>query len=125
MILILIAFCLLIILAFNFCQSENFETSDGKEQDEKEQDEKEQRFDKIFEKVDYYPNLYDNSLIKENIISELISTGIDKCNKECSGTCVEFGITGIAYCFNPIEKKYSRQFINHEFKKTGTESENQ
>jgi hypothetical protein len=27
--------------------------------------------------------------------------GIEKCLDNCSGKCVEFGITGIGYCFQP------------------------
>lgn len=25
--------------------------------------------------------------------------GIDKCLDECSGKCIEFGVTGVGYCF--------------------------
>lgn len=31
------------------------------------------------------------------------NSGINKCSKECKGNCVEFGLTGNAWCFNPIE----------------------
>ena len=46
---------------------------------------------------DIYKDLkkYENTLV-DNEVSEL---GIDKCLKDADCTCVEFGYTGIAYCF--------------------------
>lgn len=44
-------------------------------------------YDKLFDDVYYYPN--ENDWI----------TGWSKCKTECPGHCVEFGITGNAYCF--------------------------
>lgn len=44
--------------------------------------------------------------------------GLDKCLEYCNGHCVEFGQTGIAYCFpsaNPIKANYNtalRSFDN-------------
>lgn len=44
--------------------------------------------------------------------------GIDKCLENCKGNCLEFGVTGIAYCFprdNPIKANYNttlRSFDN-------------
>jgi len=29
--------------------------------------------------------------------------GIEKCIENCPGKCVEFGVTGIGYCFPPAE----------------------
>jgi hypothetical protein len=43
--------------------------------------------------------------------------GIDKCLEYCKGGCVEFGQTGIAYCFprdNPIKANYNTTMRNFE-----------
>ena len=31
--------------------------------------------------------------------------GIEKCLEGCPGRCIEFGITGIGYCFPPDERQ--------------------
>jgi len=40
---------------------------------------------------------FNNLVYYKNDENEL---GIDKCVKECDGNCVEFGVTGLAYCFS-------------------------
>jgi hypothetical protein len=37
--------------------------------------------------------------------------GLDKCLGKCDGTCVEFGVTGIAHCF-PANTPYNRNYYN-------------
>lgn len=59
--------------------------------------------DKIFENVVYYPNEYNKEYESAEEIGELVKRGIDKCYEECKGTCTEFGVHGIAHCFNPYE----------------------
>lgn len=43
--------------------------------------------DDIYEKTQQFDNSSDGRL------------GIDKCYENCKGNCVEFGITGFAFCF--------------------------
>jgi len=56
----------------------------------------------LFEDV----NMYES---EHNVDGEL---GLEKCIKKCKGMCVEFGMTGDAYCFPQdyadISKKYTR-----------------
>jgi hypothetical protein len=33
---------------------------------------------------------------------DLLETGWSKCKKECMGHCVEFGLSGFATCFQPL-----------------------
>jgi phage pi2 protein 07 len=49
------------------------------------------RDDDIFREIKTY----------ENTVNEY---GIERCLKECEGGCVEYGVSGVAYCF-PKEKK--------------------
>ena len=44
-------------------------------------------YDKTFDDVFYYPNEPDGV------------SGWDRCNSECPGRCVEYGINGTASCF--------------------------
>ncbi len=50
-----------------------------------------------------------DGLLFEDVDGEL---GLEKCIKKCKGMCVEFGMTGDAYCFPQdyadISKKYTR-----------------
>jgi hypothetical protein len=52
--------------------------------------------DPLFKDVIYY----ENDIIQFNkdgsIIGEL---GLSKCFKKCNGVCIEYGITGHAYCY--------------------------
>jgi hypothetical protein len=56
-------------------------------------------YDKMFDDVMYYPNLYDKDYKTGEEIGELISTGWQRCKSSCPSHCVEFGVTGNAYCF--------------------------
>lgn len=57
----------------------------------------------------YYNDVINQSNINEDaydIINQIdnidysnVKTGLDKCNKECSGTCFELGYAGIATCY--------------------------
>jgi len=52
-------------------------------------------YDKLFDDVVYIPNKY----VGDYPLNDIDILGIDKCLQECKGKCVEFGITGNAYCF--------------------------
>jgi hypothetical protein len=45
-------------------------------------------YDKLFNDVTYYPNDDDG-----------ITTGWMKCKQDCPGNCMEFFVSGNAYCF--------------------------
>ena len=50
-------------------------------------------YDKLFDSTTYYDNNYDYDT------GDLIKTGWEKCKMECSGNCVEYFVSGTAYCF--------------------------
>jgi hypothetical protein len=52
-------------------------------------------YDKLFDDVVYYPNQYEN----DYNLNDINMIGWEKCKMECTGHCVEYGITGNAYCF--------------------------
>ena len=52
-------------------------------------------FDALFDDAIYYPNSYDQNYM----LNDVIETGMQKCQRECSGNCVEFGVTNNATCF--------------------------
>jgi len=52
-------------------------------------------FKTLFKDVVTYPN--DESYT----MTPSFQTGIRKCRKNCKGTCMELGLTGIGYCFPP------------------------
>lgn len=58
-------------------------------------------YDKLFDNVVYYPNEY----VKDESMADLTLTGWDKCLQEngSNGNCIEFGVTGNAYFFAPID----------------------
>jgi hypothetical protein len=64
---------------------------------------------KDINKVDFGPNLLNDKVFSDIITYQNNSdgrVGLDKCYEDCKGTCVEYGITGIAQCFplnNPIK----------------------
>jgi hypothetical protein len=51
----------------------------------------------------YDDKLFDDLISYENDPNDPLNTGVFKCLTECSGNCVEYGMTGLAYCF-PSEK---------------------
>jgi len=53
-------------------------------------------YDKLFDDVVYYPNEYEN----DYNLNDILSTGWEKCKMECTGHCVEYGLTSNAYCFS-------------------------
>lgn len=53
-------------------------------------------YDKLFDNVVYYPNEY----LKDESMNEVVKTGMEKCQQECQGNCVEYYVSGNAYCFN-------------------------
>ena len=56
-------------------------------------------YDKLFDDVVYYPNEYDQDYKTREEIGKLVSTGWIRCKEECTGHCVEFGLSGASYCF--------------------------
>ena len=48
--------------------------------------------------------LFDDVISYENDPNDSLNTGVYKCLNDCKGNCVEYGMTGLAYCF-PKEKK--------------------
>ena len=58
--------------------------------------------DTILNGTSYYYN--DQDKIHHNINS---LTGWDKCKMTCPGNCLEFGVTGSAWCFDPKDKLLS------------------
>lgn len=52
-------------------------------------------YDKIFDNVVYYPNEYE----AQANWNDVVATGWEKCQTDCQGHCVEYGITGNSYCF--------------------------
>jgi hypothetical protein len=57
-------------------------------------------YDNMFDNVTYYPNIYEQNFERSEEIGFLLSTGWEKCKKECKGNCIEYGVTGHSYCFN-------------------------
>jgi len=51
----------------------------------------------------YDDALFDDVKSYENDPNDELNTGVYKCLDSCSGACVEYGMTGLAYCF-PKEK---------------------
>lgn len=57
------------------------------------------------------PTLYDSNLMNDSLFKDVVyyendirgdvygRIGLDKCLENCNGTCLEFGVTGNAYCF--------------------------
>ena len=61
--------------------------------------------DKLFDDVYYMPNKYEQPYKTGEEIGKLAQTGYDYCSQFCPGTCLEYGITGNAYCF--VNRLYS------------------
>ncbi len=55
-------------------------------------------YDKLFDDVVYYENQYEDNYS----LNDIISTGMEMCEKKCRGTCVEYGVHGVAYCFEDV-----------------------
>jgi hypothetical protein len=49
----------------------------------------------------YDDKLFDDVISYENDPNDSLNTGVYKCLTDCSGNCVEYGMTGLAYCFPP------------------------
>lgn len=54
--------------------------------------------DKLLSGTIYYPNRYEGG----QTMGSLLYRGIDKCHAECPGTCVEYMVSGNAWCFTPF-----------------------
>jgi hypothetical protein len=55
--------------------------------------------DPLFEDMIFYQNDDEPYSVPNGKI------GLDKCFDECTGTCVEFGVSGNAFCFPPLDQK--------------------
>lgn len=53
-------------------------------------------YDKLFDDVVYYSNEYKNN----ESMGDLVATGWEKCKLECTGHCVEYGLSGNSFCFS-------------------------
>lgn len=56
-------------------------------------------YDKVFDDVTYYPNEYAKNYDTGEEIGKLLITGWVKCKQQCKGNCIEYGVSGDAYCF--------------------------
>ncbi len=68
----------------------------------------------------------DDALFKDIIYFENIDiidgeTGLEKCFKSCKGVCVEFGVTGNAYCFPSDDTEIKQQYRNNIIKQIESE----
>ncbi len=68
-------------------------------------------YDQLFDNVTYYPNKY----VDDYELNDIEIRGIDKCYRDCKGYCTEFGLTGIAYCF---EENDNVQYPRFDFTDT-------
>ena len=57
--------------------------------------------DNLFDNVYYFPNKYAQPYETGEEIGKLLDTGLAKCLQECPGNCMEYGVSGRAYCFLP------------------------
>jgi hypothetical protein len=65
--------------------------------------------DKLFADVKVYENDNDEGYGR---------LGLDKCLEYCDGTCVEYGVTGVAHCFpskNSIKQNYYTTLRDTEY----------
>lgn len=65
---------------------------------------KKQGYDILFDKVAYYQNKYNTNpqeidTYKKMDFGKILSLGINDCYESCKGNCIEYGLTGNAYCF--------------------------
>lgn len=100
-ILIIILIILLIFILFlNLKLKEHLNVANG----ELSKDEQ-YRYDSMFKDVDHYPNIYTETPELDDPskdLGKLKKLGLKDCREKCRGKCVEYGITGNAYCFNQI-----------------------
>ena len=54
-------------------------------------------YDKLFDNVVYYPNKY----AEDDNLNDVVETGWEDCLFNCKGHCIEYGVSGNSYCFNP------------------------
>lgn len=50
-----------------------------------------------------YDPLFQNLIVYNNDLNPFLpgeESGLDKCLNKCNGNCVEYGMTGTAWCFN-------------------------
>ncbi len=80
-----------------------------------------ENFDTNIKKIELSPSykydpLFADVVTYENDIDGRL--GIDKCLENCSGKCLEYGITGTAYCFsNPDTTTFTKE-IEQKFNNT-------
>jgi len=92
MILLIIVILIITYLIFiNYIQhniNEQFEAGNFQQQDLKS-NLIPYSYDQIFEDVVTFPN----------DIDPFIKTGMTKCQEQCNGNCIEYGQSGIGFCF--------------------------
>jgi uncharacterized protein YxeA len=73
--------------------------------------------------------LYSDVIVYDNDNQEGYGrSGLDKCLEYCKGTCLEYGVTGIAHCFprdNSIKRNYyttlrDKEYETEEIDRAGT-----
>lgn len=92
--LLFIILLIIIYTLINNCSNEQFETKISKQF---------LTFDKMSKQIDILTDtMFKDTKVfnnDDNLYEDGNFTGLEKCFDKCDGTCVEFGVTGIAYCF--------------------------
>ncbi|AYV78559.1 MAG: hypothetical protein Edafosvirus18_8 [Edafosvirus sp.] len=66
------------------------------------------KFDQeVFTDMSTYYNLQD---IDDNG-NIIVEPGIETCLKNCDGNCLEFDVSGLAFCFPPKKKVYKPEYL--------------
>ena len=55
--------------------------------------------DRLLDNAIYFPNEYNHAYPRSEAIGYPYKTGIMKCREQCPGQCMEYGVTGNAYCY--------------------------
>ena len=55
--------------------------------------------DRLLDNASYFPNEYNHAYPRSEAIGCPYKTGITKCWEQCPGQCMEYGVTGNAYCY--------------------------
>lgn len=55
--------------------------------------------DNLLDNATYFPNEYNHAYARSENIGIFNKTGMAKCLEQCPGQCMEYGVTGNAYCY--------------------------
>jgi len=88
----LIVIIILVLVIVFFRISENFITADST--DEGLVQENIKTGSRTFD-----DKLFDDVITYKSSLTDTKDTGVFKCLEQCKGNCVEYGVTGTAYCF--------------------------